>query len=260
MLDSDARLTRADTISRMVAAARQRDAAILSLLPALESYSFFEGLVIPLAGMVSSGVNMISLTNLDEVRSVAYANGQCLLIRRDVYEEIGGHSHPKVYARACEDVALAEVVKGSGRRVKVAWGAPYCSVRMYDSLPAIHRGLARIFADARNRRIWPIVMGILFLVVCGFSLYAATAWAAWRWGHPVTSAGAWGWVIAVGVHWVLMTMQLGLAYAWSGNRWWNALLFPVGGVVLVSIYLRGIWIARTGKVVWRGTVFRLEGA
>src|SRR5688500_13047537 len=73
MLDSDAKLTRADTISRMVAAARQRDASILSLLPALESYSFFEGLVIPLAGMVSSSVNMISLTNVDEVRNVAYA-------------------------------------------------------------------------------------------------------------------------------------------------------------------------------------------
>jgi chlorobactene glucosyltransferase len=259
MLDSDVKLTRADTISRMVAAARQRDAALLSLLPALESGSFFEGLVLPLGGMVSSTVNMISLTNVDEVRNVAYANGQCLMIRRDVYEEIGGHANPKVRARVCEDVALARIVKSSGRRVKVAWGAQWCSVRMYDSLGAIHRGLGRIFADSQERRAWPMVVGILFLLVCGFSLYAAAGWAVWRWFHPLIWGGALGWTIAAGMHLALMTMGLSLAYVWSGNRWWNALLFPIGGAVLISIYLRGIRIARTGKVQWRGGVFRLEG-
>ena len=43
------------------------------------------------------------------------ANGQFLLIRRDAYDAIGGHE--AVRARVLEDVALARLVKSSGRNI-----------------------------------------------------------------------------------------------------------------------------------------------
>jgi len=75
-LDADVRFTQPDALSVCVRGAMKHKASLLTLLPALESGSFFEGLVIPLTGMISSSVNAISLTNVDSFKRVAYANGQ----------------------------------------------------------------------------------------------------------------------------------------------------------------------------------------
>jgi cellulose synthase/poly-beta-1,6-N-acetylglucosamine synthase-like glycosyltransferase len=254
-LDSDVRLTSPSAISRCVRAAIKHNAGIFTLLPALESHTFFEGLVIPLTGMISSSINAVALTNVDSFRGVAYANGQYLLIRRDVYDSIGGHT--QVGPFVCEDVALARLVKGSGGRVRVAWGADLCAVRMYDSLGALYGGLARIIAAAGELTIWPILAGIAFLLLCGLSLYAAAIYGCYRLRHPLTNLGAAGWLMACTFHWLTMTVQLGLTYAWSKNRWWYALLFPIAGPISLAIYCRALKQRLTGRVEWRGVSYTL---
>jgi chlorobactene glucosyltransferase len=254
-LDSDMRLTSPNAISLCVRGAIKHKAAIFTLLPALESHSFFEGLVIPLTGMMSSSINAVALTNVDSFRNVAYANGQCLMIRRDVYDAIGGHT--QVGPVVCEDVALARLVKGSGRRVRVAWGADLCAVRMYDSLAALYRGLARVIAAAGERKIWPTLAGIAFLLLCGGSLYAAAIYGLYRLRHPLTNLGAAGWLVACGFHWLAMTVQLALTYAWCKNRWWYALLFPLAGAISLAIYCRALRQRLTGRIEWRGVRYTL---
>jgi chlorobactene glucosyltransferase len=239
-LDSDMRLTSPHAISLCVRGAIKHKAAIFTLLPALESHSFFA----------------VALTNVDSFRNVAYANGQCLLIRRDVYDAIGGHT--KVGPVVCEDVALARLVKGTGGRVRVAWGADLCAVRMYDSLGALYRGLARVIAAAGERKIWPTLVGIAFLLLCGGSLYAAAIYGVYRLRHPLTNLGAAGWLVACGFHWLAMTVQLGLTYAWCKNRWWYALLFPLAGAISLAIYCRALRQRLTGRIEWRGVSYTLN--
>jgi chlorobactene glucosyltransferase len=255
-LDCDARFTQPDALSRCVRAALKHRAAIFSLLPALESRSFFEALVIPITGMLSSSINAVALTNVDSFKHIAYANGQCLLIRRDVYDSIGGHT--QVGTIVAEDVALAYLVKGGGGRVRVAWGADRCAVRMYDSLGAVYRGLSRVLSVSRDGRTWPMLAGIAFLLFSWLSLYAAGAITVWRMIHPVTSLGGYGWLAACVIHWVTMTVQLGLTYAWSGNRWWHALLFPLGGAITLAIYVRALRQCLTGRFEWRGIRYSLK--
>jgi len=256
-LDADVRFTQPDALSVCVRSAMKHNASLLTLLPALESGTFFEGLVIPLTGMISSSVNAISLTNVDSFKRVAYANGQCMMFTREGYDAIGGHA--QVASLPCEDVPLAYLVKGSGRRVRVAWGSELCPVRMYDSLGGVYRGLSRVLAVSRNQKTWPVWAGIAFLVLCGFSLYAAAGYGVWRLEHPLTRYGAVGWLVAVAAHWGAMTVTLGLMYGWSKNRWWNALLFPVAGVVTLAIYLRALKQCLTGRLEWRGVNYSLKG-
>ena len=257
-LDADVRLTSPQAISNCVRGAIKHNAAIFSLLPALESRSFFEELVIPLTGMLSSAINAVALTNVDSFTKVAYANGQCLLIRREVYDAIGGHT--KVGTIVAEDVALAYLVKGSGRRVRVAWGADLCTIRMYDSLSAVYKGLSRIISVSRERRAWPMLIGISFLLLCMFSIVPAAVFAGWRFVHPVTSWGGWGWLAAVVAHLVTMVVVLGLTYSWSKNRWWMALLWPVGGAISLAIFVRALRQAITGKIEWRGQTYHVNRA
>jgi chlorobactene glucosyltransferase len=257
-LDADVRLTSPAAISNCVRGAIKHDAAIFSLLPALESQSFFEELVIPLTGMLSSAINAVALTNVDSFKKVAYANGQCLLIRREVYDAVGGHT--KVGKIVAEDVALAYLVKGTGRRVRVAWGADLCTIRMYDSLSAVYKGLSRIISVSRERRVWPMLAGIAFLTLCMFSMVPAAAMSAWRFAHPVSSIGGWGWLAAVVAHLVTMVIVLGLTYAWSKNRWWMALLWPIGGAIALAIFVRALRQAITGRIEWRGMTYEVRRA
>jgi chlorobactene glucosyltransferase len=257
-LDADARLTATDAISECVRAALKHRADLFTLLPALESRSFFEELVIPLTGMLSSALNAVALTNVDSFKRVAYANGQCLMIRRDVYDAIGGHR--QVCSELCEDVALAVLVKGRGGRVRVGWGADKIAVRMYDSLGAVYRGLSRILSVSRGRRPWFALGGIAFLVLCMWTIVPAAIFAGWRFAHPATSWGGWGWLAAVVAHVATMTTQLGLSYAWSRNRWTMALLWPLGGAISLAIFARALRLAITGKIEWRGTTYQVPSA
>ena len=56
----------------------------------------------------------------DPGKSAAAANGQFLMIRRDVYEAVGGHA--SVAGEVLEDVALAKRVKSDGYRLWFASG------------------------------------------------------------------------------------------------------------------------------------------
>ncbi len=147
--------------------------------------------------------------------------------------------------------------RGFGRGV--SFGNDFAAVRMYSSLGGIISGWARIFYSARVGSPWTILAGILFLFVCCFSVYPALAWGVYGASHPsplifhINAVAAW---IGMSLnHLMLMTWLLGMAYAWSGNSRRNALLFPIGGTLLMTIFLRALRMCITKKVEWRGTAY-----
>ena len=219
---------------------------MVSLLIRAESHSFWEGLLVPLAGIGLTTLYLVALTNDDETPT-AFANGQYLMIRRSVYDAIGGHEAVK--DRYCEDIDMARVVKGKGYKVRIFWGPELAAVRMYSSLESIFKGWARIFFSASVGRPWRILLGMSFVAVCGLSAYAALVWGLVR---VRTAAGA-IWLAAAGVHLAIMTAFLAAVYAWSGNRRRNALWFPIGAGMLLGIFAKALRMCATGKVEWRGT-------
>jgi len=74
----------------------------------------------------------------DPKSAAAAANGQYLLVRRAVYERIGGHE--AVRAEILEDVALARRVKAAGGRLLFLPGAPWVQTRMYRTFSAMWEG------------------------------------------------------------------------------------------------------------------------
>lgn len=224
---------------------------MLSLLPRLECHSLGESTLIPLCGTALMMMFLVPLTNTNQVPNVALANGQYICIRRDVYDAIGGHAAVK--DKFCEDVELARILKGRGFRPRISWGTEAAAVRMYDSLPAVVRGWARIFFAASRSSPWRIVLGIVFTLVCCLSVYPAIAWGFYRNAHPASVVRGWLWLTTGGAHWLLMSAALAIMYSWSGNPRRNALWFPVSGLTLIVVFMRSIAMCITGRVVWRGT-------
>jgi chlorobactene glucosyltransferase len=249
-IDSDVVLE-PHALAATLACAQERKVDLFSLMPQQSCRSFWERLLIPLAGCCLSTMHLVALTNNDHLRRCAFANGQYMLFRRSVYDAIGGHEF--VRDHLCEDVALARLVKAAGHRVRLCIGDGLATVRMYDSLAAIQHGFARIFFAAGIGRPWRILMATAAVPLGCFSAYGALAWGSYRVLHPVVTFGGWGWLIAAGVHLGLLTACFAAVYAWTGNRRAYALLLPLGAGILLGILAASLRICLTRKVEWRGT-------
>jgi cellulose synthase/poly-beta-1,6-N-acetylglucosamine synthase-like glycosyltransferase len=110
---------------------------LLSLSPGQLTPTWWEKAIIPLVY-----VWLAKLYSFDEVNDpksgVAAANGQYLLMRRAVYERVGGHE--AVRAEILEDVALARRVKAAGGRLLFLPGAPWVHTRMYRTFSEMWEG------------------------------------------------------------------------------------------------------------------------
>jgi chlorobactene glucosyltransferase len=249
-VDSDVVLE-PDTLAASMSAAIKRECDLFSLLPRLESGGFWESLIVPLGGATSTTMDLVALTNNDRHPNIAFANGQYLLMRREAYEQIGGHESTRTIF--CEDCHFARVLKGSGRRVRIAWGNEWARVRMFNSLYTCLHGWARNLYAGSYGRPWRILAALNFVLASGLSVYAALVWGFYRLAHPVNYYGAYGWLAAAAIHWIFLTASLALIYAWSRNRRRYALLFPLGGAMMVVILIWALIMCLTGKVSWRGT-------
>ena len=249
-VDSDVVLE-PDVLRATIAVALARRFNLISLLPAFEGHSFWERLLVPLCGSAVSTMYLIPLSNIEDTQGRAFANGQYMCVRREAYDAVGGHA--AVYDKFCEDVELARILKRSGWRPRISWGAQWAAVRMYSSLPAIVRGWSRNFFAASLGRPWRIIGAILFLIVCCFSAYAAVAVGIYRLFHPVIPYGGAMWLGGAIFHLATMTAAIGVMYLWTRNAWRYALWFPLGGLMLIVILLRALWMCITGRVEWRGT-------
>ena len=110
----------------------------------------------------------------------AIANGQFILIKRSVYDAIGGHE--RVKDQIVEDKAIAEQVKWNGYRLIVANGYTVARTRMYTSLPEMWEGWTKnIYLGLSDRpslamlgRLW----GVPRVGRRAHSADLACAWAA----------------------------------------------------------------------------------
>jgi glycosyltransferase involved in cell wall biosynthesis len=122
---------------RALADAVEHDAVLVSYSPEQEMETWWERALIPF--VFCALANRYSYERVNDPKAPdAAANGQFLMIRRDVYDEIGGHR--AVSDDMLEDVALAKTVKGEGRRIYFAGPVGVIRTRMYRSFRAMWAG------------------------------------------------------------------------------------------------------------------------
>ena len=191
---------------------------------------------------------LTALTNADH-RKPAFANGQFLLIRRSAYEAIGGHE--RVKDQFTEDVELARLMKSLGYRIRLVWGRDYFAVRMYSSWPASFAGGGGTFTRSLRQAVADSARAVRSAVRILGLLAPFAGW--YREKHPsIVSAAPAG---RAAHPFARHDRRLLLIYAWSGNRKRYALLFPLGGAMLLRVFARALMMCATGKVEWRGTSY-----
>jgi glycosyltransferase involved in cell wall biosynthesis len=122
---------------RALELAQETGAALVSFSPEQETQRWYEKALIPFVYCRLAKYFSFDAVN-DPASSVAAANGQFLMIRRDAYDAVGGHA--SVAGEVLEDVALARRAKSAGFRLRFSSGAGIVRVRMYRSFAAMWQG------------------------------------------------------------------------------------------------------------------------
>jgi glycosyltransferase involved in cell wall biosynthesis len=134
--DADAEHER-DSVSRAFQIAQEHKASLVSFSPEQITETWYEKALIPIIYLRLA--KRFSYEKVNDPNSpAAAANGQFLMMRRDVYGAIGGHS--RVAGEVLEDVALAIRVKAAGHRIWFGSGKGIVHVRMYRSFQAMWQG------------------------------------------------------------------------------------------------------------------------
>ncbi|HZD50851.1 MAG TPA: glycosyltransferase family 2 protein [Silvibacterium sp.] len=179
----------------------------------------------------------------DPETHLAAANGQFLLIRRDVYVRIGGHE--AVNDAVLEDVELANIVKRRKLGLRFRYAPEAVSTRMYRSFGAMFEGwtknLALLFGNPLALAAWRILDLLLLigLPVLAFMMYQQNALLIL--------------ILALVLLWVRNIWRYYRRVAKSNFPFVDCLISPLA-LPLFAILLYRSWFVHTvtKRVAWKG--------
>ena len=138
LLFSDADAEHApNSAARALQIADEQHAVLVSFSPEQITERWYEKALIPYVYLRLAKKFSFDQVN-DPALPAAAANGQFLMIRREVYDSIGGHAG--VAGEVLEDVAIATRVKQAGHRIWFGSGKGFVRTRMYRSFGAMWEG------------------------------------------------------------------------------------------------------------------------
>ncbi len=141
--------TDADTVhlpgspARAVAEAQEHRVDLLSYSPEQIAVTFWEMAVLPVVFAELARQYPPSKVS-DPDSPDAAANGQYMLIKREAYDAVGGHA--AIAGEILEDVALARVMKLSGRKIRFRYAQDAVRTRMYRNFRQLRDGWTKNLA------------------------------------------------------------------------------------------------------------------
>jgi glycosyltransferase involved in cell wall biosynthesis len=161
------------SLARAVAEAEQQGTSLLSYSPEQEVHSFWEKAVMPVIFAELATTYPPQAVN-DPASPIAAANGQYLMVSREAYDAVGGHE--PIANNLLEDVAMARLIKSSGRKIFFRYGGDAVRTRMYRSWSQMKEGWTKNLA-----LLFPHPVALAFLRSAEFILIVANlvvaAWA-----------------------------------------------------------------------------------
>ena len=240
--------TDADTVhelgsaSRAVVEAERHEVAMLSYSPRQIVRGFWQRALMPLVFSELAATYPPAKVS-DPESKLAAANGQFLLVRRDVYFANGGHEAVK--DAVLEDVELARIVKRRKQGLRFRYAPEAVAARMYRTLGAMVEGwmknLALLFGNPLAIAAWrlldlPLLIGLPLL----------TYWEYERLLRPI-------FLVALLLIWARTLWRIYRRLAKSNFPFVDCLIAPLA-IPLFALLLYRSWFQHTvtKRVSWKG--------
>lgn len=248
-----------DSLRYSVSYAIENNADLISFMPVQELGSFWERLVMPvLLGSFLCGDPLNTINEKTQDR--AYAYGQYILTKRDVYDEVGGHA--SVHDQILDDISFARLVKSKGRRVISADGRLLYSVRMYTNFETLWQGWTKnLYALIECNMLFLVLVLLLLnagIVLPWIDLALVTSY--WVSGETFPQLPACT---------ALAVLEMIGLFAWykrcsehyKGVGTLHFFLIPFGSLTVSVLYLHAAYLVLSGtRVQWKGRRYTVHSS
>ena len=214
-----------------VAYAEQHTLAFLSFYLQPEYETWQERMLIPMAiALYFSGVR-------SKTDPVALFNGQCMLVQRNAYEFLGGHS--AVSRTISDDVKLAALARRHRMKLGIVRATNFGRVRMHGGFTKIWSGFER--NALRFMLVSPWIGVTIMLTTVSLALWLPVlTWLMWN--RQWVAAAAFALLPSI------------LMWRWYDDSPWT-LFAPIAFYGMLPIILNAFIAALTGRQVrWKGRV------
>ena len=229
------------SLAAAVKEAEDRGVDLLSYSPEQEAGSWYERMLMPVVYAELTRVYPTEKIN-DPADAAVAANGQYILVRRSVYQGLGGHL--AVADKLLEDVELARLFKQSNHKIWFRFGEGRVRTRMYRSFAALWEGWTKnLVLLFPHPLLLAGLRGLEFLAIV--ALAASSAILA---VNKSGTAAVWMGGAAV-LLWGLFLFRIRRAhFSWGAN------LLSLFGLPFFSSLLIRSWLHSRvrGAVTWKG--------
>jgi len=253
-IDADTFLT-PNALSASLASARAHGADLYTVMTEQILGSFWEKTVMPLV-MTALSVGFSPSRVNDPSTRDAIANGQYILIKRSIYDAIGGHK--KLHNLIVEDKAISEQVKWNGYRLIVADGRGVARTRMYTSLAELWEGWTKNIYLGLADRPTLLLLGVFGAFLATMAAVFMPVWPLLGLGW-YSLGGGWMAVAVVAealVVWISILYYRANVARLMGISGWYALTTPLGAGIFAAMMFSSAWKVLSGQgVTWKGRTY-----
>jgi glycosyltransferase involved in cell wall biosynthesis len=231
------------SLARALSEAEENHADLLSYSPEQIAVTFWERATLPVVFAELACQYPPSRVS-DPNSSVAAANGQYILVKREAYDAVGGHA--AVAGDILEDVAFARAVKASGRKLRFRYAADAVRTRMYRNYRQLRDGwtknLALLFPNPCRLALKTLLLWVITWVSLSLALDAPVK--HWWWGSVFVGA------------FIFLTTRLRRANFTSEMTFLGALF---GMPMFAYLLLRSKRAHAKNSVQWKGRTYSDKG-
>jgi chlorobactene glucosyltransferase len=241
-----------NVLSSAYLAALRNQAALLSLWASQELGTFWERIVQPVIIGLNHIIDPFQRSSSLRYPNAVCANGQFMLVERQAYEQIGGHT--AVRDELVEDQKLSWYFKRAGYRVLMLDGTWGLSTRMYTSLRGVWEGWSKSNFLMLGRS-YPLVLGGIlstYIIMVSPAVLCISSLLMYAFGYQASYPLLINFLLIVAL----------LATRWRTRRYFptplrDYLWHPIGGLIFIGIILNSAYqhTWRRG-VVWKGRRYR----
>jgi chlorobactene glucosyltransferase len=247
----------AGSLCELVRLAEEENAGLLSVSPGQETPTWWERSVIPL--VFTKLATLFRFEDISNPQSpAAAANGQYILVKRELYERVGGHAAVK--SAILEDVELARRIKAQGGKLLFLPGARWVRTRMYRNFGDMWEGWTKNLYLLYSGSVWKMLAEVASLWL--LDAFPAVGFAAVSFWLALARPSAAIVLLALGFFLLTLARQwtYGRALARLGFEPGIASYQPVGAVLLGVLMLHSLRAHLTvQKIRWKGRRYATRG-
>ncbi len=224
--------------------ASQENADLVSFIARPEIKTFWQGAIAVTIGEVLFTMYPLHLAN-DPKSPVAIAAGGFLLVKRSVYDRVGGHE--AVRAEIVEDIQFGRLIKKSGGKLSIHLAPDLAWTHMYGTFGDLWRGLRKNAYAGMEYQLHTYVTGAIGGQIMAWTPIVATLVGLATGSLPLSLVGLWGIAAqALSVAPLIPYLRISPLFVFS---------LPLGSLAYTAIATSSVWNHYRGRIIWKGVTF-----